>query len=74
MIDINKTYKTKSGKRVINLIYKLFNDCGNKVTYPIKGTVVLKEKPVQYEYHVWSEDGISDVVWGKYSGYDLICV
>lgn len=54
MIDINKSYKTKSGKRVVGLCYKPFNSQGELVTYPIKGSIVEKEKPLRLRYEIWS--------------------
>ena len=72
MIDIKRKYRTRDGKRVVGLIYKPLNDCGNKVTYPIKGSIVVREKPLKLKYHIWSEDGISDVVWGNNENLDLI--
>lgn len=72
MIDINKSYKTKSGKRVVGLCYKPFNSQGKLVTYPIKGSIVEKEKPLRLRYEIWSENGIVDVVWGKRSSDNLI--
>jgi hypothetical protein len=63
MIDLKKKYKTRSGRRVINLSYVPLNSAGKKVTYPVKGTVVLREKPLKTTYMIWSEDGYADVVW-----------
>lgn len=64
MIDINKKY-TCAGKRVICLRIKRYNDAGNEVTYPVKGIVVLQEKPLRTACRIWSIDGIADVVWNK---------
>ena len=72
MIDINKTYRTAEGKRVYNLNYVPFNSCGEKVTYPIKGSIIVREKPFKTRYQIWSEDGITDVVFGKNKKDDLI--
>lgn len=72
MIDITKPHRTKEGKRVIDLTYVPYNSCGNKVTYPIKGTIVVREKPRKLEYCIWSEDGRYDVVWGNHSEKDLV--
>ena len=71
MIDVNKSYRTKNGQRVINLTYVPLNSAGNKVTYPIKGSIVRSEKPLKVEYMIWSEDGIVDVVWGRHSNDNL---
>lgn len=72
MIDIKKKYRTKNGKRVIGLEYVPFNSCGGKVTYPIKGSIVIKEKPIKLKFCLWSEDGIHDVVWGNNEELNLI--
>ena len=63
MIDITKQYKTGAGKRVINLSIIPLNSSGGKVTYPVKGSIVIREKPLKLEYYIWSIDGIGDVVW-----------
>ena len=72
MIDINKKYRTREGKRVYSLNYVPLNSCGEKVTYPIKGSIVVREKPLKYRYQIWSEDGITDVVFGKNKKDDLV--
>jgi hypothetical protein len=72
MIDFTKEYKTKSGKRVIGLYNIPYNSAGEKVTYPIKGSIVLSEKPFRTKYQIWSEDGKVDVVFGKNSSEDLV--
>ena len=72
MIDTTKNYQTKDGKRVVNLQYTPKNNCGHLVTYPIKGSIVTREKPRKYQYHIWPIDGISDVVWGKRSNLNLV--
>ena len=69
MININKKY-TCNGKPVINLQINLKNSAGEMVTYPVKGTIVLSEKPWRTKYCIWSIDGIYDIVWGN--GYNLI--
>lgn len=63
-IDPSKTY-TCGGRRVIGLKIELHNNIGREVTYPVKGSVVIKEKPLKLEYRTWSLDGRADVVWGK---------
>jgi hypothetical protein len=72
MIDITKTYKTVSGKRVINLSYVPFNSNGDKATYPIKGTIIVREKPLKKKYYIWSEDGIGDVVLNSELNNNLV--
>lgn len=61
-IDTEKTYKTQSGKRVINLEIKLHNGLENEVTFPVKGTVVVREKPLRTRYQIWTLDGRSSVL------------
>ena len=63
-IDINKKY-TCGGKPVIGLEIVMQNSAGNTVTYPVKGSIVVREKPLKLEYAAWSIDGQFDVVWGK---------
>lgn len=72
MVDISKEYTTRNGKRVIGLEINEYNSCGFKVSYPVKGSIVQQEKPLKLEYAIWSIDGISDIVWGKNKGKDLI--
>ena len=73
MLDLTKEY-TCNGKRVVGLKYEPLVACANgtviKVSYPIKGTIVVREKPLKLAYQIWSEDGIADIVWGK--GHNLV--
>jgi hypothetical protein len=50
----------------------LKNSAGHLVTYPVGGTIILKEKPLKKKYYIWSINGISDVVWGNHSDLDLV--
>lgn len=68
-IDVSKEYKTKNGKRVVCLERKSRNDLGYLVTYPIKGCVVVRERPFKTEYCIWSEKGERSV--GEKNGLDL---
>ncbi len=72
MIDLTKKYKTANGKRVINLKSVPLNDAGCAVTYPIKGSIVIKEKPLELVYCIWSTEGVYDVVWGSKPGLNLV--
>lgn len=63
-IDPKKQY-TCGGKRVVNLRIELYNNVGKEVTYPVKGTVIISEKPWRTKYQIWSLDGRADVVWKK---------
>lgn len=67
-IDVTKQYRC-GGKRVVNLTIERHNACGNEVTYPVKGSVVVREKPLKLEYRIWSIDGVADVVWNR--GHNL---
>jgi len=69
MIDVTKKY-TCNGKPVIGLQIVTHNSAGREVTYPVKGSVLVREKPRKLEYRIWSIDGIADVVWGK--GHNLV--
>lgn len=71
-VEVEKTYQTRSGLRVINLKNVPYNSAGRLVTYPIKGTVIVREKPLKTEYRIWSSRGVSDVVFGRYSEMDLV--
>lgn len=52
---------TVSGQRVINVQYKPYNSNGYPVTFPIKGTIILKERPLKMEFNVWTIDGKNSV-------------
>jgi hypothetical protein len=71
-IDPAKTYKTRDGKRVIDIHIVMKNSCGDEVTYPVKGSIVIREKPWKTEWAIWSLDGRADVVWGNHSERDLV--
>jgi len=71
-IDVTKTYKTRGGKTVENLQIVLHNSVGNEVTYPVKGTIVLKEKPRKTTYAIWSLDGKHNVCFSSNKHLDLI--
>lgn len=60
-IDVDRPYRTRDGKMVINLNRVLHNSTGNEVTFPVKGTVVVREKPLRTEFHVWTLDGRADL-------------
>lgn len=71
-IDPDKQYYTREGYQVINLHIVMENSVGDEVTYPVKGTVVVRTKPYKTEYHIWSLDGRRDVVFGNHSQGDLV--
>jgi len=68
-IDVKGDYKTSKGQRVIDLQCILCNSTGSEVTFPIKGSVVIKEKPLRTEYTIWTLDGRNQVI-GTHD-YDL---
>lgn len=63
-IDITKKHKTRSGSEVIGLKYVPYNSAGNKVTYPIKGTIrELVNVRYRNRYCIWSKGGLKNVVF-----------
>jgi hypothetical protein len=48
------------------------NSAGNEVTFPIKGTIVLREKPYKTTFNVWTKNGINEPVWNSNSDFDII--
>jgi hypothetical protein len=72
MIDLNKTYKTRNGCEVVLHDIVLKNSAGGEVSYPVKGTVVTRKNPRKTTMMIWSIDGITDIVWGKRQGWDLV--
>lgn len=71
-MDITKPIKTKSGHRVIGLEIIECNSNGDKVTYPLKGSIVVREKPLKLEYCIWSLDGIYDIVFNNHDEMNLV--
>ena len=59
MIDIEQEYKTREGLKVIGLQVKEFNDCGSKVTFPVKGSIIKKYCSPRYQ--IWTMDGKTDL-------------
>jgi hypothetical protein len=57
VIDLTKKYRTASGKRVILHEIKEKNSAGEVVTFPVKGSIVIKEKPFKTRYDIWRMDG-----------------
>lgn len=76
-IDPSKVYKTACGKRVVDLHINLHNSNGNEVTYPVKGTIVLREKPFKTTYAIWTLDGRASCIdntalWDSHDDLDLV--
>jgi len=69
-IDPTKTYATRTGKRVTGLSIVLHNACGNEVTFPVKGTIVIREFPLRTRNQIWTLDGRASVL--SASGDDLV--
>lgn len=72
MIDTTKSVKTLNNKRIIGLKRVPYNFLGELVTYPLKGSIVVREKPLKLEYCIWSDNGIFDVVWGNHPEKNII--
>jgi len=53
--------RTRSGKRVINILREPRNSCGSLVTFPIKGSIVEREKPIRLRYQIWTDTGRAQV-------------
>lgn len=51
--DLTKPMKTRDGCRVTNLSFVPRNCVGNFVTFPIKGTVIVNEKPLKQMFMTW---------------------
>ncbi|MCK5307115.1 MAG: hypothetical protein KAJ73_00755 [Zetaproteobacteria bacterium] len=68
-IDPAKEY-TSRGCRVVGLEIVLHNSNGKEVTYPVKGTIIIREKPLKTEYAIWALDGRNNVAFGP-NGNDL---
>ena len=72
-IDPKKEYKTRSGHRVVDIKIELYNSNGDEVTYPVKGSIVIRENPRKLKYSIWSLTGLTNVVWpDQFSQEDLI--
>jgi hypothetical protein len=56
-MNLPNELKTVSGLRVIGVTFKEKNSAGMEVTFPIKGSIVLQEKPLKLEYNCWAKNG-----------------
>lgn len=60
-INTDCAYKTRSGQDVIHLDIVLKNSQGHEVTFPVKGSIVLKRNkkgtPTRTRYTIWMLDG-----------------
>lgn len=68
--DTSKTYRTRSGHRVVLHEVVPRNSCGALVTFPVKGTIVLSEKPRRTRFNIWTIDGRAEAV-GE-SKFDIV--
>jgi len=66
-ISLKKKYITGMGHRVTHMKIVPKNSAGRLVTYPVKGTVIVRENPLKIEQGVWTMEGIENVVWGDES-------
>jgi hypothetical protein len=71
MIDISKKYKTRDGCSVEGLHIKTTNSAGRKVTFPLKGNVVIQKVYRKLHYCIWTEKGTFHVIDKKHD-WDLI--
>ena len=62
---------TKDGHKVIGLVNVPLNSAGHRVTFPIKGSIVLREKPFKTQYTIWTDKGEIDPVWHKNNNFNL---
>jgi len=60
-IEERVQYKTRSGKRVIGVHIVKKNSFGAEVTFPVKGSIVVSEKPYRLRYQIWTIDGKAEV-------------
>lgn len=68
MIDITKKHVTRNGYKVVGLKYVPYNSCGEKVTFPIKGSIMIpRRQPI---YQIWMESGANQLF--AESEWDLI--
>lgn len=70
-IDPSKKYRTRNGKAVVCIEVVLYNSVGHEVTNPVKGTIVLREKPWKTAFGIWTLDGRWNVA-SPDSGWDLV--
>jgi len=72
IIDPAKKYVNGKGQEVQNIQIVPRNSAGDLVTFPVKGSVVIRKKPLKLEYSIWTMEGISDPVWHHNSWEDLV--
>ena len=53
--------KTKGGQEVVHLQYVPKNSIGATVTFPLKGTIIRRRKPLKTEFQIWTRDGRASV-------------
>jgi hypothetical protein len=59
--DTTREYKTRRGDRVVLHEFVPRNSPGAIVTFPIKGTIIDKDRPRRKTYNIWTLEGRSDV-------------
>lgn len=67
-VDPTKEYWC-GDKRVEHIHIELHNGNGDEVTFPVKGIVVVRERPYKAEFHIWTLDGRSLV-----AGYQSLSI
>jgi hypothetical protein len=55
--DTTREYRTRSGDRVIIHECVPHNSCGDRVTFPIKGTVIKASNPRIKRFNIWTTEG-----------------
>ncbi len=57
--DTTREYRTRSGDRVVLHECVPFNSLGERVTFPIKGTIIKKDRPRSKRFNIWTTEGRS---------------
>lgn len=68
-IDITAPQVTVNGKRITGLAREEKNGNGRRVTYPLKGSVVIREKPLKLQFCTWTEMG--ECLFGEKTALDI---
>lgn len=57
--DTTREYRTRNGDRVVLHEFVPTNFLGELVTFPVKGTVIKKDKPRSKRFNIWTLEGRS---------------
>lgn len=55
--DLTREYTTRSGDRVVLHGFVPYNSAGDLVSFPIKGTVIIKDHPRRKRNQIWNLQG-----------------